>query len=156
MRRLYTREERLARASLRVAMVIRGMWEEKGSSDTRLLEEPMLPDELTVVGKSKAFTGRGRREHVIPRLVVIKHCHEMLEREAQEKRTAADTDAEMAKFIREHVKIVLITSEEASRLDSKDQLGWRQKMPDDWMVGHNIFHRLEAAGIEWEASPEPV
>ena len=63
--------ERLERASLRVAMHIRGMWEEKGSSDTRLLEALFLPDELTVVGRSRSYEGKGHREHVVPRLVII-------------------------------------------------------------------------------------
>jgi len=74
----FSRAERLERASLRVAMLIRGMWEEKGSSDTRLLETLLLPDDLTIVGRSRALRGKGRREHVVPRLVIIAECHKML------------------------------------------------------------------------------
>jgi hypothetical protein len=122
-------------------MNIRGLWEEKGSSDTRLIEGLLLPDDFTVVGRSLAFSERGRREHVIPRLVVIKEVHDMLERGA--------TDAQIAGFIRDHVKIVMISNEECLRLDRKDQLGLRQRMPTGWVFGDDIFARLSAAEIEW-------
>ncbi len=122
MRREYSFEERHERACLRAAMNIRGLWEEKGSSNTRLIEGLLLPDDFTVVGHSRAFSGQGRREHVIPRLVVIKEVHDMLERGA--------TDAQIAIFIRDHVKIVRISNEECSRLDRKDQLGLRQRMAE--------------------------
>ncbi len=126
---------------MRVAQHIRGLYEEKGSSDTRLLEALLLPDELTVMGRSKAWSGGGRREHVVPRRVVIEHCHNMIE--------AGEKDAAVAAFIREHVKIVLITKDEAARLDSSAQLGLRQTMPAGWQVGDDVYARLHAAGIEW-------
>lgn len=141
MRREYAFEERHERACLRAAMNIRGLWEEKGSSDTRLIEGLLLPDEFTVVGRSRAFSAPGRREHVIPRRVVIKEVHDMLERGA--------TDAQIAIFIRDHVKIVRISNEECSRLDRKDQLGLRQRMPTGWAFGDDIYARLSAANIEW-------
>jgi len=137
----YTREERWDRACLRVAIVIRGMWEEKGSSDSRLLESMMLPDDLTMVGKSVALTGRGRREHVVPRLVIVNECHRML--------ACGATDAEVAAYIKDHVRIVLVTDEERLRLDRVDQMGLRQTMPPGWMPGHDIFARLAAADIVW-------
>lgn len=125
-------------------MHIRGLWEEKGSSDTRLVEGLFLPDEFTVVGQSLSYAGRGRREHVIPRLVVVSEIHRMLERDA--------TDAEIAAFIREHVKIVKITHEERDRLDRRDQLGLRQCMPTGWRFGDDVFARLKAAEIQWSAT----
>lgn len=137
----YTPAERFERASLRVALLIRGIWEETGRSDTRLLEAPLLPDELTVVGQSKAFSGRGRREHVVPRLVIIKHCLEMLKNKA--------TDDQIAEFIRAHVKIVCVIREEALQLDSAAQHRLKQRMPADWIPGGNPFARLEAARIDW-------
>lgn len=141
MRREYSFEERHERACLHAAMNIRGLWGEKGSSDTRLIEGLLLPDDFTVVGHSRAFSGQGRREHVIPRLVVIKEVHDMLERGA--------TDAQIAIFIRDHVKIVRISNEECSRLDRKDQLGLRQRMPTGWAFGDDIYARLSAANIGW-------
>ncbi|MGN6363667.1 hypothetical protein [Asticcacaulis taihuensis] len=148
-RRAYTSGERLERACLRVAMHIRGLWEEKGSSDTRLLDGLFLPDEFTVVGKSLNYDGRGRREHVVPRLVVIKECHDMLER--------GEGDREIAKFIRDHVKIVLISQEEQERLDRREQLALRQTMPSGWTFGGDVYARLTHAGIEWSRThPEII
>jgi hypothetical protein len=153
-RRSYTREERLDRACLRVAMVIRGLWEERGSSDTRLLEGLLLPDELTVVGRSRALHDGEprRREHVVPRRVIVVECHEMLARGA--------TDEAIAAFIRDHTKIVLITAAEAERLDRADELGLRQTMPKDWLFGGDVFRRLAEANIQWnpldDASSEPL
>src|SRR5690606_36300539 len=107
MRRLYTKAERLDRASIRAAMHIRGLWEEKGSSDTRLLEGLLLPDDLVVAGQSRAWTGVGRREHVVPRKVVIDESHRLL--------AQGQGDEVVAELIRDHVRIVLITREECDR-----------------------------------------
>jgi hypothetical protein len=136
--------ELLNRACLRAAMVIRGMWEEKGSSDTRLLEEPLIPDRLTLVGRSRALKPgeRHHREHVVPRLVIIKECHRRLHDGA--------LDSEIAAFIRDTVRIVLISGDECRRLDRRNELGLRQLMPSDWQPGGDLFARLHAAGIKWE------
>jgi hypothetical protein len=139
----FTDAELLDRACLRVAGLIRGMWEEKGSSDTRLLEEPLLPDRLTVVGRSRALRpgDKARREHVVPRLVILKACHAML---------PAAADVEIAAFIRDHVRIVMITEDEQHRLDHRDALGLRQTMPKEWVPGGDLYARLRAADIAWE------
>lgn len=120
---------------------MRGLWEEKGSSDTRLLESFFLPDAYTVVGRSHSVEVGGRREHVIPRLVIVAECHRMLERGA--------SDAELAAFLRDHVKIVLVSEDERRRLDSRDQLRLRQCMPDGWAFADDPFARLVAADIQW-------
>lgn len=127
------------RASLRAAMFIRGLWEEKGSSDTRLLEGLFLPNKWTCVGRSRKFTEKGRREHVIPRKLIIEQCHRML--------SDGDSDEAIANFIREHVKIVMISSEECEVLDRIANLGLRTTMPGGWKFGDNPFERLTAAGI---------
>lgn len=142
MKRNYTRDELWERASLRAAMHIRGLWEEKGNSDTRLLDALILPDVFTLVGRSRAWSPPGRREHVIPRVVVVNECHRMLER--------GEADDVIAAFIRKHVQIVLISTEECARLDSRDQLGLRQTMPAGWSFGDDVFARLVTAGIEWD------
>jgi hypothetical protein len=67
---------------------------------------------------------------------------------------AGKTDAEIAAFIRDHVKIVEISLEECKRLDSKSQLGLRQKMPDGWEPGGDVFARLKVANIEWVRTGE--
>ncbi len=146
VRREYSNEERFERASLRVAMHIRGLWEEKGSSDTRLLEALFIPDELTVVGRSYAENAT-RREHVVPRRVIVHECHEMLKRK--------ETDEALAKLIRDNTKIVLISKEESERLDRVDQVNHRQTMPDGWKFGDDPFARLKKAKIEWTPYPSP-
>ncbi|OYW80072.1 MAG: hypothetical protein B7Z26_07060 [Asticcacaulis sp. 32-58-5] len=123
-------------------MHIRGLWEEKGSSDTRLLEGLFIPDEFTIVGKSISCDATICREHVVPSLVIIKECHAMLE--------SGLSDENVADFIMNHTKIVLISSSEREKLDSKDKLGLRQAMPTDWKFGDDIYARLRLAGIQWE------
>lgn len=142
MKRHYTRDELWERASLRAVMHIRGLWEEKGNSDTRLLDGLILPDAFTLVGRSRAWSQPGRREHVIPRVVVVGECHRMLER--------GETDDAIAAFIRKHVQIVLISTDECERLDRRDQLGLRQTMPAGWSFGDDLYARLTVAGIEWD------
>lgn len=148
MRREYSDQERWERASLRTARHIRGLWEEKGSSDSRLLEAFFLPDEFTVVGRSREYDSVGRREHVIPRLVVIRECHRLIEGGA--------SDEDVAAFIRDHVRIVHISQEECQRLDRVAELGLRQIMPADWKFGDDPFARLTAAGIVWEPTARTV
>lgn len=141
MDRCFSHEELWKRASLRAAVHMRGLWEEKGSSDTRLLESLFLPDAYTVVGRSIAISGRGRREHVIPRLVVVEECHRMLD--------AGASDEDVAAFIRAHIKVVIISDEERRRLDHVSELGLRQCMPNGWTFGDDPYARLSAAGILW-------
>ena len=148
MQREFSRAELLERASLRVAMHIRGVWEERGSSDTRLLEGLFLPDDLTVVGRSRGLAADdiGRREHVVPRLRVIRECIALIK--------ADRPDAEIADFIARHVKIVQVTREECARLDrARGKGGSKQDTPADWMVGDNIYLRLHREGILWEPFP---
>ena len=84
---------------------------------------------------------------MVPRRVVIEACHQMLR--------DGLGDAQIAKFVQDHVKIVLITKEECERLDRKAHpgLGLRQHMPAGWAVGDNVFARLTAAGISWKPTP---
>jgi len=135
----FTKKDLLQRACLRAAYVMRSMWEEKGSSDTRLLDPPIIPDELVVVGESSA--GKVHREHVVPRMKICVECHNIFARGGSVK--------DAAEFIQHHLKIVWISREEQQRLDSARELGWRQRMPPDWMPGGNVFARLDSAGITY-------
>lgn len=142
----FSREELLHRATLRVAHVIRGMWEEKQSSHSRLVDRPLIDDELVTIGRSTSI-GAKRREHVIPCVMIVRACHEMLTRDA--------SDEDVAAFIRQHLKIVHVTPEEARRLDSVNAVGMRQCMPANWQFGDDPYARLRAAGIEWEPIETP-
>lgn len=137
----FTRDELIDRAFLRVAQVMHGMWEEKGSSDTRLLQEPLIPDTYVVVGESLA--GTDHREHVVPRAVICDHCHTMF---------AAGVDLDtVAKHIRRTLKIVRIARDEQIRLDRNDQFGLKQKMPDGWSFETgDVFARLKVAQITFK------
>ncbi len=120
---------------------MRGMWEEKGSSDTRLLLPPLIPDEYVVHGRSRS--GGSLREHVIPRRVICVECHKMLE--------AGATDEEIASYIQQRLLIVYVSEEERDLLDKGSNLNLRQRMPEGWCPknGHPM-ERLKSAGIEWD------
>ncbi len=134
----FTKEELAERAFKRTAYVIRELWEEKGSSDTRLLLPPLIPDEFVIVGESIA--GREHREHVIPRMLICDQSHKMFIR-------GASVD-EVAKFIQRYLKIVLIAKSEQALLDKRIHLNLRQSMPDEsWLDDGDIYARLKAAGI---------
>jgi hypothetical protein len=58
----------------------------------------------------------------------------------------------IAKFIADHLKIVLISPEEAKRLDGPE-FRLRQTMPKEWKIDDekkDHFARLKAARIEWD------
>lgn len=130
-------------------MHIRGLYEERRSSDTRLLESLLLPDELVVVGRSLALSNGGpvRREHVVPRLFIIEACHAMIEN--------GQSDAEVAAFIRDHIKVVLVTEGEAKKMDGRANLNLKQTMPEDWAFGDDLFKRLALAEIDWDPDWRP-
>ena len=135
----FSEEELIQRAFLRTASVMFGMWEEKGSSDTRLLLPPLIPDKFVKVGESVA--GKEHREHVIPRNVICNQCHKMFEE--------GSSIESVAKFIRKHLKIVYISKEEQQKLDRGNQLNLRQRMPDYWSFDNGcLYARLDAAKIE--------
>lgn len=63
------------------------------------------------------------------------------------------SDQEVAAYIREHVKIVEITKEEACLLDHKANFNLKTQMPEGWEVGGDVYARLAAAGIKWDPKP---
>lgn len=132
----FSKAERQARTFLRVAKVMREVWEEKGSTDTRLLMEPLVPDELVQVGES--LQGIDHKEHVVPRLVICQLCHQVFEN--------GGSDLEAADIIARLLKIVRISKAEQRKLDL--ELGLKQTMPQGWdpRTG-SPFARLLAAGI---------
>jgi hypothetical protein len=53
---------------------------------------------------------------------------------------------EIAQMIKNNLAIVLITNEEADKLDN--ELDMQTSMPEGWKFGDDIFARLKVAGIE--------
>lgn len=137
----FTRDELLLRAATRVAHVMRGMLEEKGSSNTDLLEKLLIDDRLVVVGRSSVDATY--REHVIPRLVLCIECHRLIQEEGK-------SDLEVGRFIADNLKIVLLQEHERSVLDRAKPHNLRQRMPDGWKFGDDPFARLRVAGIQFE------
>jgi hypothetical protein len=135
----FTAAELRGRVFQRVAYVMHHMWEENGRSDTRLLDEPLIPDKYVVVGESTR--GAECREHVIPRLVLCDECLAMFSR--------GESIEDVAKFLQENLKIVRITRDERHLLDSNSQLNLRQRMPDGWSFSNgDPLARLKQANIE--------
>lgn len=135
-----SREALASKAFLKLANAIFELWTQKGSSDTRLLDHPWIPDELVTVGES--HSGKDRREHLVPRMAICVKAHDMF--------STGRSVEEVAEFIRAHVKIVLISKEEQERLDNKAHLDLRQKMPEGWTFETgDVFARLTAAGVSY-------
>jgi len=135
----YEKTELMDRAYYRIAWNIFHMWEESGSSDSRLLQEPLIPEVFVVVGKSRK--GTSRKEHVVPRVVICDICHRLYDQGA--------TIEDVAQVIKKLLKIVLIDKEEQKYLDHK--LNLKQVMPDDWDFKEgDIFKRLKEANIEFD------
>lgn len=141
---IFTHEEKIRRAFLRVAFVMHGMWEERGTSDTRLLNPPLIPDEYVLIGRSNK--GGEFREHMVPRRVICAHCHEMFR--------LGKSIEEVAQYIRSRLFIVKISKCERDMLDKSSGLNLRQRMPSDWCpVTGDVRARLLKANIEIEAAP---
>jgi len=137
--RNFAKDELLQRACERVAYVMKGMLEERGTSDTRLLGPPLVADELVFVGRSGE--GATYREHVIPRLVICKEAHSRLQ--------SGTSLQEVGAFIAAHLKIVHLTKDECDRLNKKVQCNLRQRMPEGWSFGKDLYARLHQAEIEF-------
>lgn len=134
-----SKDELLLRACERIACVMKGMLEDRNSTDTRLFGPPLVSDELVAVGRSK--NDACCREHVIPRLVICNRAEAML-------RSGAGT-TEVARFIAEHLKIIYLTQDECDQLNKKKYFNLRQRMPKGWEFGQDQFARLQEAEISY-------
>lgn len=137
----FSKAELLVRASHRSARIIRELCEEKGDSHSRLVEAPIIADELVIVGRSAQGAVEKRREHVIPCTMIVRRCHEMI--------ADGSSDDEVAGFIRRSLRIVLLSRAECRQLDSKSGYGFKTNMPSDWAFGACAFERLTRAQIDW-------
>ena len=135
----FSKEVLLDRACYRIAWNIRHMWEETGSSDTRLFLEPMIPNNFVLVGRS---AGGHYNEHVVPRVVLCQICHEMLSQDRSD-----ESLKRIAEVVKKHLKVVQITKEEQIRLDQH----YKVSMPPSWHYDSgDTFARLKETGIEFE------
>ena len=138
----YPKEELRARACYRAAWNIHHLWQERGSSDTRILDGFLTPDDLFLAGQS--VNGGSYREHVVPRLVLCKKIHEIYELNSSQ-----GAIYQAAEILQKFLKIVLITLEERDLLDKK--LGLKQAMPKGWCFEKgDTFERLKVAGIKFD------
>ena len=139
---LFPKGELLDRACYRIAWNIRHMWEETGSSDTRLFLEPMIPNKFVLVGRS---AGGHYNEHVVPRVVLCQICHEILSQDRSE-----ESLKRIAEVIKKHLKVVQITKEEQVILDKR----YKVSMPPGWDYDSgDTFARLKEVEIEFEFLP---
>lgn len=149
----FSDEELIQRAFLRATRVMFGMWEERGSSDTRLLDPPLIPDQYVRVGES--LDGAEHREHVVPRKVICDECHKMF-KEGTEKGIEVDALIKLvADLIRKHLKIIHISMKEKECLDQGKQLNLRQSMPKGWSFeSGDTYARLHEANIKFRLNGE--
>jgi hypothetical protein len=132
----FSPQEMRLRAIWRLAEVMYDHWEEGRDGHSRTFEV-LVPDEFVIDGKSTK--GIGYREHIVPCAVIRAGCKEMYESGASIEEVAAAID--------KHLRIVLITKDEARYLDH--QLGLKASMPPGWVFGRDDpMARLHAAGIE--------
>lgn len=116
-------------------------WEE-GWRHSRLLDEPLIPNYIILAGHS--LSGAEYREHVVPLALIRDHCEKMF---------SLGTDlSTVAKLLKRHLKVVMISKAERYRIDF--DLGLKVRMPEGWTFddeGADPFARLNVAGVEWEA-----
>jgi hypothetical protein len=106
---------------------------------TRVLLDGDSIDHLITVGVSKNRTNDNTyREHIVPCIMIHNQLIDMC--------LNGKTLCEMAQFLKTHLAIVLVTKQEAEKMDI--ELGMRTSMPDGWKWGDSVFSRLEAAEIE--------
>lgn len=97
-------------------------------------------DRIITIGYSTNWKAEdvGRREHVVPSVMIHNEVIAMLQ---QEKSLT-----EVAQFIKINLAIVWISKHEQERLDN--QLSLQTVMPKDWKWGDDIFARLRAGDIK--------
>ncbi len=110
-----------------------------GLENTRALLEGDSIDHLITIGESVSRTKENTyREHIVPCIMIYNQAVTM----TMEKCPVT----EVAQMIKNNLAIVLITNEEASKLDN--ELDMQTSMPEGWKFGDNVFARLETAKIK--------
>lgn len=83
---------------------------------------------------------KSRREHVVPCVRIHNRVIEMAQN--------GHSVEEIAKFIEDHMIIVMISDRERFQVDVT--LGYRDSMPENWNWGDDVYERLTKAGIKWK------
>jgi len=110
-----------------------------GLENTRALLEGDSIDHLITIGESVNRTKENTyREHIVPCILIYNQAVTM----TMEKRSVT----EIAQMIKNNLAIVLITNEEADKLDN--ELDMQTSMPEGWQFGDDVFARLKVAGIK--------
>jgi len=110
-----------------------------GLDNVRALLEGDSIDHLITIGESVSRTKENTyREHIVPCVLLYNKAVTM----TIENRSIT----EIAQMIKTNLAIVLITNEEADKLDN--ELDLQTSMPEGWDFGDDVFARLKLAGIE--------
>lgn len=110
-----------------------------GLENARSLLESDSIDHLITIGESVNRTKENTyREHIVPCILIYNQAVTM----TVEKRPVT----EVAQMIKNNLAIVLITNEEADKLDN--ELDMQTSMPEGWQFGDDVFARLKVAGID--------
>lgn len=110
-----------------------------GLENARSLLESDSIDHLITIGESiKRTKENSYREHIVPCILIYNQAITMTINKCPV--------TEVAQMIKNNLAIVLITNEEADKLDN--QLDMQTSMPEGWQFGDDIFARLKVAGIE--------
>lgn len=110
-----------------------------GLENTRALLEGDSIDHLITIGESVNRTKENTyREHIVPCIMIFNQAVTM----TMEKSSIT----EVAQMIKNNLAIVLITNEEADRLDN--ELDMQTSMPEGWKFGDSVFARLVTAQIQ--------
>jgi len=95
-------------------------------------------DHIITIGESEKRTDTNTyREHIVPCIMIHNQAIDMLQ--------SGTSVTVVAQMIKANLAIVLITNEEADKLDT--ELGLQTTMPVDWQFGNDVFARLIAAEI---------
>lgn len=135
------REARLTLGFVQLARYLEKRLVDGGGAHTRAFE-CFVPDSLLPQGQSHA--GGGYREHVVPCALLRDKCMELL-------RSGLPVE-QVAEWMRPYLAIVVITPDEATKMDS--EMGLKTRMPSGWRFDEDcIFDRLHVAGIEFHPPP---
>ena len=102
-------------------------------------------DSMIVIGGSPRGlrSSMPYREHVVPVCLIRDEAVRLAEE-------GAGVYA-IANFIKHHLYVVLLTEDEASQLNEKQDkggLGYKTSMPEGWIFGDNPIERITTAGIQ--------